>query len=108
MGNRKRCVIVCRVSSHEKITSSLQDLKNEMTIPVAEAAGCTIVPLQGMGEWRERRGSETDSLHVGAVREPPGFPGAAGKYKTRNLARDDGLREMDFREPRKAANARSR
>ncbi len=47
IGDRKRSAIVGGVSNHEKRTSSLQDLKNEMTIPVAEATGYTIYPLQG-------------------------------------------------------------
>ncbi len=33
-------------------TSSLQDLKNEVTIPAAEAAGYTMDPLRGLiGDW---------------------------------------------------------
>ncbi len=44
-----RNAIVGRVSNNEKKTSSLQDLKNEMTIPVAEATGYTIYPFQGLG-----------------------------------------------------------
>ncbi len=36
--------------------SSLQDLENEVSIPVAEATGYTIDPLQGLGAWRARIG----------------------------------------------------
>ncbi len=47
--------IVVRVSNRDGRTSSLQDLENGMTIPVAEATGYTIIPLQGLGAWRARR-----------------------------------------------------